>query len=77
MERLPLLIGMPGGWEWFVILAVALLIFGKRLPEVARAIGKAFFEFKKGIQGAEEELKAESKKEEENKEDKTTSQRVG
>ena len=25
---------MPGGWEWLIILIVALLIFGKRLPEV-------------------------------------------
>ena len=31
-----LLFGMPGGYEIWIILAVALLIFGKRLPEIAR-----------------------------------------
>lgn len=41
--------GMPGGWEWIVILVVALLIFGKNLPEVARAIGKALTELRKGM----------------------------
>jgi sec-independent protein translocase protein TatA len=40
---------MPGGWEWIVILIVALLLFGKRLPDVARSIGKSLTEFKKGL----------------------------
>ncbi|MGR3296512.1 MAG: Sec-independent protein translocase subunit TatA/TatB, partial [Candidatus Bathyanammoxibius sp.] len=37
---------MPGGWEWLVILIVALLIFGKRLPDVMRSLGKGVVEFK-------------------------------
>ena len=45
---------MPGGWEWLVILVVALLIFGKRLPEIARSIGKSLTAFKKGIREAED-----------------------
>ena len=39
-----------------VILIVALLIFGKRLPEVARSLGKGIVEFKKGVKGIEDEV---------------------
>ena len=40
---------LPGGTEWVVILIVGLLLFGRRLPDVARSIGKSIVEFKKGI----------------------------
>ena len=45
---------MPGGWEWIIILIVALLIFGKKLPDIARNVGKSLTEFKKGIKEAQE-----------------------
>ncbi len=48
--------GMPGGIEWIIILIVALLIFGKRLPEVMKSMGKGIVEFKKGIKGVEDEV---------------------
>lgn len=48
--------GMPGGWEWLIILVVAVLLFGRRLPEIARGMGKSLTEFKKGIKEAENEV---------------------
>lgn len=45
---------MPQGYEWLIILVVALLIFGKRLPEIARSVGKSLTEFKKGISEAKD-----------------------
>src|SRR5881227_1407099 len=52
----PLAIGMPGGFEWLIIMGLGLLIFGKRLPEVGRSLGKGIVEFKKGIKGVEDEI---------------------
>lgn len=39
----------PGPMEMIVILVVAVLLFGKRLPEIARGMGKSVTEFKKGL----------------------------
>ena len=50
-------IGPLGPWELIVILVIALLIFGRRLPEVGRSLGRGIVEFKKGIQGIEEEVR--------------------
>lgn len=48
--------GLPGGMEWVVILVIGLLLFGSRLPEVGRSLGRSIVEFKKGIKGVEEEI---------------------
>ena len=49
-------ISMPGGPEWIVIGIIGLLIFGKRLPDVARSLGKSVVEFKKGLKAVEDEI---------------------
>ena len=46
----------PGLPEMIIIGIIALLLFGKRLPEVARSLGKGLVEFKKGVRGIEEEV---------------------
>ena len=46
----------PGPMEMIIIGGIALLLFGKRLPEVARSLGKGIVEFKKGVRGIEEEV---------------------
>ena len=44
----------PGPLEIVIIGVVAVLIFGKRLPEIARGMGKSVSEFKKGIKEAKD-----------------------
>lgn len=53
---------MPGGWEWLIILIVALLIFGRRLPEVMKSLGRGIVEFKKGVKGVEDDIEDASSK---------------
>lgn len=42
--------------ELVIIGIFALLIFGRRLPEVGRSLGKGLIEFKKGLAGVEDEI---------------------
>jgi sec-independent protein translocase protein TatA len=45
------------GWEWIILLVIVILIFGpSKIPDLARSVGKAVTEFRKGIKGAKEEL---------------------
>ena len=50
-------LGLPGGYEVLVIGFVALLIFGNRLPALMKSLGQGVTEFKKGINGVEDEPK--------------------
>jgi len=51
----PLLAFGLGPIEIGVLLLVVLLLFGNRLPGLARAAGKSIVEFKKGVNGVEDE----------------------
>ncbi len=42
-------IGLPNGLEWLIILLVILLLFGHRLPGMARSLGSGITEFKRGL----------------------------
>jgi sec-independent protein translocase protein TatA len=49
-------IGSLGPLEMMIVGIIALLLFGKRLPEVARSLGKGVIEFKKGLRGIEDDI---------------------
>ena len=55
-------LGTPGPMEMLIIGVIVLLLFGNRLPSVMRSLGKGVVEFKKGIQGIEEEVENAGKK---------------
>ncbi len=38
-----------GIWELLIVLGIVVLIFGTRLPSIARAMGKSITEFKHGM----------------------------
>ena len=54
-----LAITWPGPFEMMLLAGLGLLIFGRRLPEVGRNIGKGIVEFKKGLKEAETEITSE------------------
>ncbi len=67
--KISILLGFLGGMgtsEVVIILAVILLFFGaKRIPDLAKGLGKGIKEFKdasKGVNGEEESRKIEEKK---------------
>jgi sec-independent protein translocase protein TatA len=50
---------MPSGPEWFIVLAVVLVIFGgSQLPKLARNLGKAQKEFKDGLSESQKDDEA-------------------
>jgi sec-independent protein translocase protein TatA len=45
-----------GPTEMLIVLVIAVLLFGKRLPEVGRSLGKGLVEFKKGLNDIKSEV---------------------
>lgn len=58
-------LGSPGIGEILIILLVALIIFGNRLPDVGRSLGRGLVEFKKGLRGVQEDVEKEIDKKDE------------
>lgn len=55
-----LLFSMPGGMELIVIVLVILLLFGaKKIPELARGMGKGIREFKDASREIKREIESE------------------
>ena len=53
----PVLAFIPGGMEIWILGLVILLLFGSaRLPSLMRNLGRSAVEFKKGVQGIEENV---------------------
>ena len=49
--------GMPGGWEWIVIGLFLVVFFGaKKIPEIARGLGKGIREFKDATKDIKQEI---------------------
>ena len=53
-------IGVP---ELLIVGFIVLILFGSRLPSVMRSLGQGVVEFKKGVQGIDEEKESPKKEE--------------
>jgi sec-independent protein translocase protein TatA len=63
-----LLISMPSGGEWlWIILAIIILFGGKKIPELARGIGKGIREFNDAKTGIKDEIESGIKEKESTK----------
>ena len=60
MLELPVVLGLFSlGWpELLLIGVVAILLFGRRLPEVGRSLGRGIVELKKGLRGVADEIES-------------------
>lgn len=61
---IPIMFGAPGWQEILLILLIVLVLFGaKKLPELARSLGKSLGEFKKGkAEGEQADLNPDTSK---------------
>jgi len=67
-EQMLGLFGLPGHYEaLIVILAILLLFGGRKLPELARGLGKGLRIFKKEIKGVKDDIESEDEEAEQPK----------
>jgi len=65
--------GMPSGWELLLVVGVVVLLFGgKKIPELAKGLGKGIKDFKKAV-NEDDEPQQSSAKEIEEKNEQTAS----
>ena len=70
------LFSLPVGFEWVVIVVIALLIFGKKLPSIAKGAGKTIRDFKKEVGNAfDSDYKYEDEEEEKEVKNKKTTKK--
>jgi sec-independent protein translocase protein TatA len=60
MERRDEMFPNLGPMELILIMGLGVLLFGKRLPEVGRSLGRGIVEFKKGLNGVGDEFDGSS-----------------
>jgi sec-independent protein translocase protein TatA len=54
-----ILFSMPSGGEWMIILLVVIVLFGgKKIPELARGIGKGIREFNDAKEGVKNDIES-------------------
>jgi sec-independent protein translocase protein TatA len=54
--------GIPGGWELLLIVGVVLLLFGgKKIPELAKGLGKGIKDFKQAVNEDDEPVTEKAK----------------
>jgi sec-independent protein translocase protein TatA len=52
---------LPGGWEWIIILAIVLLIFGVgRIARIGGEMGKGVSAFRQGLKEGQDETAKET-----------------
>ena len=55
LQPLFAVLGLPGGMELLIVMAIILLLFGNRLPGTMRSLGQSLVQFKKGMKEGDEE----------------------
>ncbi len=62
ISNIVLLFSLPSGGEWlWIVLAVIILFGGRKIPELARGIGKGIREFNDAKEGIKKEIEDGSK----------------
>ena len=46
----------PSGQEWIIILLVGIILFGRRLPEVGKQVGRTIIQLRQGMQKLRDEI---------------------